>query len=67
MPEMMNLHTYQPYLDMDEPTRKKFWLHMNAWSLSRGAARSGTLLRSLAGFSGRHKKAGFKPAFLCVL
>ena len=35
MPELMNLHTYQPYLDMDEPTRKEFWLHMNAWSLSQ--------------------------------
>lgn len=35
MPEMMNLHTYQPYLDMDEATQKEFWLHMNAWSLSQ--------------------------------
>ncbi|MEX0876759.1 MAG: hypothetical protein WD114_04800, partial [Phycisphaerales bacterium] len=35
MPELMNLHTYQPYLDMDEATRKEFWLHMNAWSLSQ--------------------------------
>ena len=34
-PEMMNLHEYQPYLDMDDKTRKEFWLHMNAWSLSQ--------------------------------
>ncbi|GAB3273968.1 ferritin-like domain-containing protein [Parahaliea aestuarii] len=35
MPELMNLHTYQPYLDLDEAGRKEFWLHMNAWSLSQ--------------------------------
>ncbi|MBN7798289.1 ferritin-like domain-containing protein [Parahaliea mediterranea] len=35
MPELFNLHTYQPYLDLDEAGRKEFWLHMNAWSLSQ--------------------------------
>ncbi|MEM8560719.1 MAG: ferritin-like domain-containing protein [Pseudomonadota bacterium] len=35
MPEMMNLHEYGPYLDMDEKTKDEFWLHMNAWSLSQ--------------------------------
>ncbi|MEH6549420.1 MAG: ferritin-like domain-containing protein [Pseudomonadales bacterium] len=35
MPELMNLDTYQPYLDMSEETRSEFWLHMNAWSLSQ--------------------------------
>ena len=34
-PEMMNLQDYAPYLAMDEKTRKEFWLHMNAWSLSQ--------------------------------
>ncbi|MDZ7783723.1 MAG: ferritin-like domain-containing protein [Halioglobus sp.] len=34
-PELMNLHDYQPYLDMDEATKDEFWLHMNAWSLSQ--------------------------------
>ena len=34
-PEMMNLHEYEPYLAMDEKTRKEFWLHMNSWSLSQ--------------------------------
>lgn len=34
-PEMMNLHEYEPYLAMDEKTKKEFWLHMNAWSLSQ--------------------------------
>lgn len=35
MPELMNLHTYQPYLDLSEERRKEFWLHMNSWSLSQ--------------------------------
>jgi hypothetical protein len=35
IPELMNLHEYQPYLDMDEKTKDEFWLHMNAWSLSQ--------------------------------
>lgn len=34
-PALMNLHEYPPYLAMDEATRKEFWLHMNAWSLSQ--------------------------------
>ena len=34
-PELMNLHDYEPYLAMDEKTRREFWLHMNAWSLSQ--------------------------------
>ncbi len=34
-PELMNLHEYQPYLDMDDKTKDEFWLHMNAWSLSQ--------------------------------
>ncbi|MFK7828196.1 MAG: ferritin-like domain-containing protein [Congregibacter sp.] len=34
-PELMNLHDYEPYLAMDVATRKEFWLHMNAWSLSQ--------------------------------
>jgi len=35
MPEMMNLPAYEPYLAMDEATKKEFWLHMNSWSLSQ--------------------------------
>jgi hypothetical protein len=35
IPELMNLHEYEPYLAMDETTRAEFWLHMNAWSLSQ--------------------------------
>ena len=35
VPELMNLHEYQPYLDMDDKTKDEFWLHMNAWSLSQ--------------------------------
>jgi P-aminobenzoate N-oxygenase AurF len=34
-PELFNLHTYEPYLALDEQGRKDFWLHMNAWSLSQ--------------------------------
>lgn len=34
-PELMNLHEYEPYLAMDEATKKEFWLHMNAWTLSQ--------------------------------
>ncbi len=34
-PELMNLHDYEPYLDMDDATRNEFWVHMNAWSLSQ--------------------------------
>ncbi|MEH6515977.1 MAG: ferritin-like domain-containing protein [Halioglobus sp.] len=34
-PELMNLHEYQPYLDMDDKTKDEFWLHMNAWSISQ--------------------------------
>ncbi|MFT6288617.1 MAG: hypothetical protein ACJAYC_003770 [Halieaceae bacterium] len=35
VPELMNLHEYQPYLDMDDKTKDEFWLHMNAWSISQ--------------------------------
>ncbi len=34
-PELMNLHDYQPYLDLSDKKKEEFWLHMNSWSLSQ--------------------------------
>ena len=34
-PELMNLHDYQPYLDLSGKKKEEFWLHMNSWSLSQ--------------------------------
>ncbi len=34
-PELMNLHDYQPYLDLSDKKKDEFWLHMNSWSLSQ--------------------------------
>lgn len=34
-PSLTNLHDYPPFLAMDEKTRKEFWHHWDAWSLSQ--------------------------------